>query len=808
MAEQYQPWTWSVPEASKNVKRTMTRQDANDRVTGQASFTRDIYLPGMLYAKILTAPYTHAKIVSMDTSKAEALVGVRDILKFSDSDIEADRLAFGSPSSQYSILTLPGISDFYNHPMGVAVVADSEEICDQALRLIQIEWEERDFILDMAESLKPDAPKIMSEAQRLNATAKEPNTVLTEDVEIGDVEKGFAEADKVVEYTIRRAVNSPAGVEAMACVAQWKGEFLDLWLHDQKNAQEVFDPRFSDPRFSEGATNPAVTDWAKVTVNFPYQGSWFGGISWLSYSICFVRLAAILAKRADGKPVKLLYDESNFYCSGDEAGTYKCKVGTKKDGTITAYHWHMLGVRNPAMIKTHECTSIPNIRGTQEWAFTNIGHQSCFRHGAASCVPHNVMFDRVSAELGLDPTEVALKNDGCVGHNWDWVTQYQKDNGFPQRWSLKEVIDLGKKAMDWDRKWHTPAVQKLVNGKMHGLGFTSVHEWFWGGNSEFSFFFRSHACLMLRNGKVAIVGMRSDMGIDAESGFRHCVAAELGMNYEDTVIQERHSDNNSYTFAMPAGSVGIVNTTPQLVLAARELKQKILQAAVMPRQALPILPAEPAPFPNMKPEDLDIKDSMVFEKANPDNCKTVYEVANIPWEDFPAAAHPAAPVFVSGLTSDGKPDSTAYVMGRQAHFIEVEVDTETGQVEVTNVVCVNDVGHIFNPAGAMGQQYGGAVMGLGRSATEEKVFCPQTGVALNYDHINYHIGTMNDYPVVQCLLNESHLGYGPYGAYGIGENIGASLSAITSSAIYNATGKWVTDFPITPDKVLETLEAI
>jgi CO/xanthine dehydrogenase Mo-binding subunit len=118
---------------------------------------------------------------------------------------------------------------------------------------------------------------------------------------------------------------------------------------------------------------------------------------------------------------------------------------------------------------------------------------------------------------------------------------------------------------------------------------------------------------------------------------------------------------------------------------------------------------------------------------------------------------------------------------------------------------VNDIGHIFNPQGAMGQQYGGAIMGLGRSATEEKIYCPATGVGLNFDHINYHLGTMNDYPAVGCILHESRLGYAPYGAYGIGENIGASLSAITSSAVYNAIGKWVLDFPITPDKVLRAL---
>ncbi len=783
------------------MKRDLSRQDAYERVSGQAIYTRDVILPGMRYAKILLSPYAHAKIVRIDTSEAKGLVGVRDILKFDDPDIayENGLLPVFEVSRNYNLLTLPGTAEFCGHPMGAVVVADSEEICDRALRLLKIEWEERPFILEMEDALKPDAPKIMPEVKLMNPAAREPNTVLTDRVEIGDVEKGFAKADKVLEYTITRARNTTAGVEPMVCVAQWRGDFLDIWVHHQDLPLELL----TTPNDVREKQQPPIAEWNKITVTMPYQGSWFGGISWLSYSYSFIRLAAILARRSGGKPVKLLYDESGYYCGGDDCGTFKCRVGAKKDGTITATHWHMLGIRNPAVEKTHESTRIPNILGTQEWALNNKGHNMCIRHGAHCCVPHNVMFDRVSAEMGLDPTEVALTNDGCKGHDWEWVTRYQEENSFPRRWSLKEVIGKGKEAIGWDRKWHKPGGRKLENGRMHGLGFVHVNEWHWHAPIPGI----SYACLTLRNGKVAIIGMRCDMGVDTESGARLTVASEIGLNYEDTVMLERRSDNSNFHLWQPGGSFGTGYITTQLVLAARELRRKILKYAVTSKPALYTSPERPPLFPGLTPEDLDIRDSMVFERSNPKNRKTIREVADAFWVLDPPIVHPPAGTLY-GLTLGGKPHPDLYAMARQAHFIEVEVDTETGVVDVTRIVCVNDVGHLFNPRGAEAQQYGGAIMGLGRSLTEEHLFCPRTGVPLNYDLIGYHLGTMNDYPPAKCLINESHLGYAAYGAYGIGENVGASMSGITVSAIHNATGRWVLDYPTTPERVLKALGTI
>ncbi len=352
MLDLNRPWTWDIPESCETVKSNMSRHDAYERVSGHAVYTRDVQLTGMLYAKTLTSHYAHAKIKHMDTSEAEKIVGVRDIMRFDDPDISGDRGVGSDIGATYSILTLPGISDLYQHPMGVAVVADSEELCDRALRAIKLEWEERPFILDMEESSKPDAPKIFPEAMPMGfgfgmsnrGSGGGTNIVTTAEREIGDVEKGFAEADSLIEYKINREMNSPAGVEAMVCVARWRNDYLDLWVHHQANPQRnltsqgmsMGGPMAGMPFMGDWAgsnqknTSDASTHWSKITVKFPYQGSWFGGLAWLAYSDLFIKLAVILAKRAHGRPVKLLYDESSFYCGGDEFGTYTCKVGAKK----------------------------------------------------------------------------------------------------------------------------------------------------------------------------------------------------------------------------------------------------------------------------------------------------------------------------------------------------------------------------------------------------------------------------------------------------------------------------------------------
>jgi xanthine dehydrogenase molybdenum-binding subunit len=383
----------------------------------------------------------------------------------------------------------------------------------------------------------------------------------------------------------------------------------------------------------------------------------------------------------------------------------------------------------------------------------------------------------------MDPTEVAMINDGSRGADWETVKQYRIDNMYqnPDTQSLQVVLAAGKAAMDWDSKWHLPGTKKLPNGKMHGLGFMSVNSWHGFNNM------RTGCKVTLRSGKAYIHGAWSDMGVDAAKTRALTLAASSGLKYEDIVCRHFNDELGWYTHSEPGGSFATENNTGQFFIVGLDIKKDILERAVAPRTQ-----NRPPLFPDTMVDELDIKDSVVFKKANPQEKMTVEEIMGTTRVSY----EPTVPARAIGYT---------YLMARQAHFIEIEVDTDTGEIEVTKAVAVNDVGTVMNPDACNGQQYGGAIMGIGKSLTEEMYRDPATGLMLNDNLIGYPVLTMLDVGPIECLLPETRSGNNCFGLTGIGESIGCTFSAITAAAIYNATGKWVTHIPTTPDVVLKAL---
>jgi CO/xanthine dehydrogenase Mo-binding subunit len=776
-------------------ERGARRLDGHEKASGHAAYTMDVNLPHMLYMRFLTSPYPHAAIKSMDTSRAEALPGVAAILRYDDPELPpvADLGGHG-PSA---LPPLPGIAYFQGEEVGAAVAAETEAIAEQALKLIKVEWEKRPFVLDVAEAIQEGAPLANPEENPKN------NLMCEEAVEkLGDVEKGFQEAERIIEFRATRGFHTWAAPERPCGVFKWNGQYPEVWVKQQR------------PHISKRA----ISTWYggipmnQIQMHCLYQGASFGGWSQQSWNLGGAYCAGVMAKRT-ARPVKWVFSRrEDFYGGEMDYGFYEYKVGFKNNGLITAVGVtaYLGNQRFPFGPVTHfiENTRIPHVLGKRVHVFVNKGWNVPTRcEQNLNTLNLTLVFDHVANELGMDPTELAVKNDGSDGHDMEWLNARKAEMGFPVRDSLEECLEKGKQAIGWDNKWHAPGARILPNGKLHGIGFTWTHEWDdSAGSSEM-------AIRIERNdGTATVFGMRADGGVDAENAYCQVAADELGLKLED--IHYRPQIDPGF-FAMTPDSSTAMSVNGYCVRsAARILKQQILEAATRPSGKTQRISCPPA-FEGCKPEDLDIKDSIIFVKKDPARKMTLAQFVGtagftgpISTTEFTGAPilNWTQPLFAHAWqVQRGAYSHTRLRLSRQAHFMEVEVDPGTGFVEVTRVVNVNDVGKAINVMACEGQQYGGTYMGVGRGLMEEIVHDPVTGVMLNGNLIDYKYTTINDCGPIDTILVESQMGYGPYGLVGIGEDVATVIPALLGPAVYNAIGVWIDDFPITPQKVLEAL---
>lgn len=784
-------------------QRGPRRLDGLQKAGGRADYTMDVQLPGLLHMRFLTSPYPHARILSMKTARAEELPGVRAVLRYDDPELpEAADLGGHVPQAEPVI---PGIVHFQGQECGAAVAADTEDLAEEALRLIDIEWEVRPFVLEAEEALKPEAPLALPE---LFTWGNIYNEVLLgeaySDIKKGDIEKGFAEADQTVEFRSERRLHTWIGPERPCGVFLWNGDTAEIWVKQQRPhiAKRLVSTWFGIP------TN-------KILVHCLYQGASFGGWSQVSWNFGGHYCAALLARRT-GRPVKWTFTRREDFFGGEmDEGTYWLKVGAKKDGTITAVEGRAV-LANQQWPVFHffkhlvENTRIPNLYGKFLTVMTNKGPNVPTRcEQNANTHTQSLVFDHIANALKLDPTVVALKNDGAFGHDTEWLNQQKKERGFEVRDSLRECIDQGKKAIDWDAKWHPPGTKKLPNGRMHGLAFTWAHEWDdSGGSSEM-------AIRIERNdGTASILAMGCDNGVDAENSYCRIAADELGMKLEDIYYNPRVDPG--FFRMTPDSSTNMAVNGFAVRNAARILKRQILEAAAAP-VAQTQRGSFPSFFPEAKPEDLDMRDSIIYLKKDPSQRVSLAEFVGPSRSAGPMTDNEnlglrtpfSVPLYAYGYhVQDGTyhPEHIYTKFCRQAHFMEVEVDPQTGEVIVTKVVNVNDVGKAINPLSCHGQQYGGTYMGVGRGLTEEVIYDPVTGVMLNGNLLDYKIATILDIDgPIETILVETGMGYGPYGVVGIGEDIGTVVPALLGPAVFNALGVWIDDFPITPNRILKAL---
>ena len=421
----------------------------------------------------------------------------------------------------------------------------------------------------------------------------------------------------------------------------------------------------------------------------------------------------------------------------------------------------------------------------------------------------------VSGELGMDPLEVRIINDGSLERDRAFTEAFMDEYGFDSsRYSLIECMDACKQSIDWDNKWTPAGTNILPNGKYHGMGFSCSEVWTHvmgdKGGSYVGLGFRA-------DGTLQVLCLRGDQGTGWQASAVRACADEMGMLYEDVDI-EHHEQAFFHAHDEGCGG-GTVTIVSAITKAARKLKQWVLEAATFDDETTYVIRSHGARYTHLQSvfadktaAEMDIKDSIVFEKANPENQAPLRSVVRTIDTGTFGGEH-RRPLFDWGWSRNIdpvlNPDEFIDLHGwpcmvRQIQVCEVEVDPETGLVELIQAAGATDCGKAIDPDAVDQQIFGGYTMGVSRTLMEELCYDPLTGIQLSDNLITYPIACMNDSALAEPFIIETGGGYGPYGATGCGEVSGANGQSLIPTAVHNALGIWV-DTPCTPMRILKAL---
>lgn len=496
---------WKKLSDMTYLGKEYTRVDGPEKVTGKAKYTYDIKLPGMLYGRILRSPHPHAKIVSIDASKVEALPGVKAVL----TDIKDEVNFVGDDVA--------------------AVAAETEEIAEAALKLFKVQYEVLPFIVDETEAQKPDAPKVFSR--------RENNLGESRDRTSGDIQKGFAEADVVVERTYHMNVQVHTPLESHGCVTKWEGDDLYVW----DSTQGVHGVRSGMARAMDMPEN-------KVHIITHHMGGGFGSkFGPKSYNIIMARLA----KKA-GAPIKYMLDrEEEFLAVGNRPSSFqKIKIGAKKDGTLTAFKMESYGtggVGGGAGTPQPYIYNFPNVEIKHNDVHINAGPGAPMRapgHPQANFAMESIM-DELAEKLGMDPLELRLKNDPNQTRQNEW-----KIAAYNFGWKNRKPSGSQK------------------GTKVRGMGL-GAGTWGGGGNK------RGQAIVTIYpDGSVEAKMGTQDLGVGTRTYVCSVVAEELGLDYRDVRPLIGESDypwaNNS------GGSTTAPTVAPTIKRATEKAKAELI----------------------------------------------------------------------------------------------------------------------------------------------------------------------------------------------------------------------------------------
>ncbi len=747
----------------RHIGKATPRKDARDIVTGKAQYLDDMKLPRMLYGKVLRSPYPHANIRSIDPSKAEAYNGVKAVLTYKNVP---DWVAGVPPN----IRVLDSKVRFVGDPIAL-VAATTKEIAEEALELIDVEYELLPAVYDVEEAVKPDAPQLFTKFQGnvLPRGVPQFGPRALQEVVMGNVEEGFKEADFIAEATFSyNNIPNPLPPEPPGVIANWEGPHqLTIWTASQTAAMNR-----NEVRHSLGL--------ADIRAISAQCGGSYGSKSGMTIPIIFTAALA----RATARPVKLCYTkEEHFSAYILRLGSrIHGKVGIKKDGRITALSgewlintgaYSMLAPLQVAVAcgEAQLIVRCPNWNIQPKVICTNRNPSGVVR-GFGGQELKSALIPLLTMALekaNLDPLEFFKNNFVKAGDGYYW-------RGGKEKWwvcrgvDYSKAMEKGAEVFGWKDKWKGWGKPTAIAGtKRRGVG-VGLH-----GNADVGED-DSEAYVKLNPDATAVLHVCvSESGMGQRSSLCKMVAEVLDLPLDRVHITPPDTLVNPFEFGN-VGSRGTYAIGSAVIEAAEDAKRKLFELA--------------APMLGAKPEELETKDGLIYVRGNVGK--------TIPWI--------RAIGLMRTCTGQGHFETDFSLPNFMMIFVEVEVDVETGKTELLRVVAATDCGQIIDPPTFEGQLHGSiGSAGIDTALFEESVLDKARGRILNGNMMDYKWRTYPDLPEFQNVILETPIPSHRFKAIGVGEIATAPGPSAVLMAISNAIGTRFFDYPITPDKVLKSL---
>ena len=741
------------------------RHDGLDKVTGRARYGADINPSGLLHGKIYRSPHAHARIRSIDTSKAEALPGVKAVVTAKDFPIIEDQvidlaetvgnLRVGAENC------LAHDKVLYKGHAVAAVAATSPHIAEEALQLIEVDYEVLPMVLTLQDAMKEGAPllhdrrlttqSLQERFKRGTDTGEVSNIAGHFRYERGNTEQGFKDAAVVVEREFTTKTVHQGYIESHTSTGLWGHDGLvTIWTSTQGS-------------FGIRAQTAAILGIPESQVKVvPMEiGGGFGG----KISTYLDPVVALLSKKS-GHPVKVVMTRKEVLeATGPAAATHmRLKMGADKDGRITAADFclaYEAGAYPGSPVGAGVSTGlapykIDNLLANGYDIVCNKPKVAAYRAPGSPQAAFAVeqVVDELAEQLGMDPLEFRLRNAAKEG--------VRLPSGVPHpRIGCVEVEEAMK---------DHPHYKAPLGGPNRGRG-VAVGYWFNNGmQSSATINVNTNGTISLITGSVDIGGSRPALAMQA--------AEVLGLDAEDVTPSVADTDSVGWT-AVTGGSRTAFSTGIAVITAAEEVKRQMASRAALLWET--------------QPECVEFKDGVFFSTKNPNDRITFKEMAG-------KLMLTGGPVTVSAHSNPRQIGP-----GIAGNMVDVEVDPETGKVTILRYTAVQDVGQAAHPSYVEGQMQGGAVQGIGWALNEEYYYT-EDGTLANSSFLDYRMPTSLDVPMIDTVMVEVPNPGHPFGVKGVGETSIVPPMAAIANAVYRATGVRMTQLPMSPGAILETLE--